>query len=210
MSRRRALLACGVVAGPLFVAAFLLEGALRAGYDPLRHPVSSLSIGDAGWTQATNFVGTGLLVVAFALGLRLRGSGPWTPVLVALIGIGLLGAGVWVCDPINGYPPGTPLAPVATTSGTLHSAFSTLVFLGLPIACLVTARRERGRGFARYSAASGVAFAALFVLAALGFAQNPVFLPIGGLMQRLCLVVGLAWLTALAVDQLARLHRLGC
>jgi hypothetical protein len=210
MSRRRALLTCGVVAGPLFVAAFLLEGSLRAGYDPLRHPVSSLSIGDAGWTQTTNFLITGALVVVFALGLWLRGSGPWTPALVALVGVGLLGAGVWTCDPINGYPPGTPLAPVATTSGTLHNAFSALVFLGLPIACLGTAWRERGRGFARYSAASGVAFFALFVLAALGFAQNPVFLPIGGLMQRLCLVVGLAWLTALAVDQLARLHRLGC
>jgi len=202
MTRRRALLTCGVVAGPLFVVAFLVEGA-RAGYSPLRHPVSSLSIGDSGWTQATNFLVTGLLVVVFGLGLR--GTGRWTPVLVALVGIGFLGAGVFTCDPINGYPPGTPLAPVATTSGTLHSAFSTLVFLGLPIACLVTARRERGRGFAAYSVASAVAFLALFVLAAFGFAQNPAFLPIGGLMQRLCLVVGLAWLTALAVDQRARL-----
>jgi hypothetical membrane protein len=204
VTHRRTLLTCGVVAGPLFVAAFVVAGALRGDYSSLRHPVSSLSIGDAGWTQTTNFLVTGALVVAFALGLRLRGSGRWLPVLVALVGIGLLGAGVFTCDPINGYPPGTPLAPVATTSGTLHRAFSTLVFLGLPIACLVTARRERRRGFAAYSVASATAFLALFVLAALGFAQNPVFLPIGGLMQRLCLVVGLAWLTALAVDQRAR------
>jgi hypothetical membrane protein len=201
----RALQVCGVVAGPLFVTAFLVEGALRAGYSPLRHPVSALAIGPDGWTQATNFLVSGLLVVAFALGLRLRRHGWWLPVLVALVGIGLLGAGLCTCDPINGYPPGTPLAPVATTSGTLHNAFSTLVFLGLPIACLVAARRERRRrAFAAYSVASAVTLLGLFVLAALGFAQDPALLPVGGLMQRLCLVVGLTWLTVLALD-----HRRG-
>ena len=37
----RRLLRCGVAAGPVFVAVFLLEGAVRDGYRPLRHPVSS-------------------------------------------------------------------------------------------------------------------------------------------------------------------------
>ncbi|MGI5128915.1 DUF998 domain-containing protein [Pseudonocardia sp. CA-107938] len=197
----RTLLACGMVAGPLFVIAFLVAGALRADYSPLRHPVSSLAIGDAGWTQAANFLVTGLLVLAFAVGLRRSGSGRWLPVLVGLVGIGLLGAGLFTCDPINGYPPGTPLAPVPTVRGTLHRAFSALVFLGLPIAALVAARGEHRRGFARYGLVSAVAFLALFVLAALGFAQQPVLLPVGGLLQRLCLVVGLAWLTVLAVDR---------
>jgi hypothetical protein len=36
-------LACGVIDGPLFVVVFLVEAATRAGYDPLRHPVSSLA-----------------------------------------------------------------------------------------------------------------------------------------------------------------------
>ncbi|MFC4942308.1 DUF998 domain-containing protein [Pseudonocardia sp. GCM10023141] len=197
----RALLTCGIVAGPLFVAAFLVEGALRPGYSPMRHPVSSLSIGEYGWTQMANFLVTGLLVLALAWGLR--DEGRWTPTLVGLLGVGLLGACVFTCDPINGYPPGTPLAPVATTHGTLHSAFSSLLFLGLPIACLVAARRA-GRGrFAGYSIATAIAFLALFVLAALGFAQNPAFLPVAGLMQRLCLAVGFAWLAALALRRRA-------
>jgi hypothetical protein len=66
--KTKALLSCGAIAGPLFIAAFLVEGATRAGYDPLRHPVSSLVLGDHGWTQTANFVVAGLLTLAFAAG----------------------------------------------------------------------------------------------------------------------------------------------
>ena len=50
----RALLACGAAAGPLFTLAWILEGATRAHYNPLRHPVSSLELGDHGWTRVAN------------------------------------------------------------------------------------------------------------------------------------------------------------
>ncbi len=69
--KTKALLGCGVIAGPLFVVAFLIEGATRADYDPLRHPVSSLAFDDFGWMQVANFIVTGLLMLAFAIGLRL-------------------------------------------------------------------------------------------------------------------------------------------
>ena len=36
----KALLACGAVAGPLFTVAWIVTGATRANYDPLRHPIS--------------------------------------------------------------------------------------------------------------------------------------------------------------------------
>jgi Protein of unknown function (DUF998) len=94
--KTKTLLACGVIAGPLFVAAFLVEGATRAHYDPLRHPVSSLAFGDSGWTQRANFLVTGLLMLAFAIGLRrvLRplGGPTWGPLLVGACAVGLLGA----------------------------------------------------------------------------------------------------------------------
>jgi hypothetical protein len=48
-ARTRGLLRCGQVAGPGFVAVFLLEGAVRDGYLPLRHPVSSLALGPRAW-----------------------------------------------------------------------------------------------------------------------------------------------------------------
>jgi hypothetical protein len=67
---QKALLLCGAIGGPLFVLAFLIEGATRADYNPLRHPVSSLSIGDLGFMQIGNFILTGLLMIAFAVGLR--------------------------------------------------------------------------------------------------------------------------------------------
>lgn len=64
------LLACGAIAGLLFTVAWIVEGATRANYDSLRHPISSLSIGEFGWTQAATSIVTGLLMLAFALGLR--------------------------------------------------------------------------------------------------------------------------------------------
>jgi hypothetical protein len=64
----RRLLRCGLAAGPVFVTAFLLEGAVRDGYRPLRHPVSSLALGSRGWVQAANFAVTGTLFLAGAAG----------------------------------------------------------------------------------------------------------------------------------------------
>jgi hypothetical protein len=48
------LLACGAIAGPLFTLAWVVEGATRAHYNPLRHPISSLELGDSGWMQPCN------------------------------------------------------------------------------------------------------------------------------------------------------------
>jgi Protein of unknown function (DUF998) len=70
----RGLLRCGVAAGPVFAAVFLLEGGLRDGYRPLRHPVSSLALGPRGWIQAGNFAVAGTLVLAAAAGLARAGD----------------------------------------------------------------------------------------------------------------------------------------
>src|SRR5262249_44615545 len=83
----RALLLCGVVAGPLFVAAVLLQGALRPEYDPLRHSISTLALGSAfGWIQSLNFLVAGGLTLAFALGvrrvLRVEMRSIWGPALL--------------------------------------------------------------------------------------------------------------------------------
>lgn len=60
------LLCCSAAAGPLFVTVFVLEGARRPDYKPLRHPVSSLALGSRGWVQVTNFAVAGTLYLAGA------------------------------------------------------------------------------------------------------------------------------------------------
>jgi hypothetical protein len=57
-----------MIAGPVFVAVFLAEGAARDGYRPLRHPVSSLALGPRGWIQAGNFAVTGAMLLSGAAG----------------------------------------------------------------------------------------------------------------------------------------------
>lgn len=201
----RVLLTCGVIGPPLFVAVFLIEGATRPGYRPLRHPISSLALGASGWVQSVNFLILGGSILALALGLRpaLRryGAGLWAPLLIGLVGVGLVGAGVFPTDPISGYPMGTPMVPVGTARGVLHAAFSTPVFTALPAACFVVAYRFAKVGrrkWAYYSVATAVVFLICIVLASIGFSQHPTFMPIGGLLQRVTVIVGLAWLTALA------------
>jgi hypothetical membrane protein len=204
------LLICGVIGPAFFIVAFLIEGATRSGYNALRQPVSSLSIGDSGWTQAANFVVTGSLLLAFAIGLRiaLRTSTGrvWGPLLIGLAAIGLIGAGFFTTDPLNGYPPGTPLMPlVRSQHGRLHDLFGVPVFLGLPIACFVFTRRfaRLGQpGWAAYSVISGLFMLITFVLAGMGFSQTPGFADFAGAFQRLSIGSGWIWIMLLAVHLL--------
>lgn len=203
-------LICGAIAGPLFTIAWIIESATRSDYNLLRHPISSLSIGGSGWTQITNFIIAGLLTLAFAIGvhraLRDRGGSIWGPLFIGAIAIGFLGAGLFVTDPMNGYPLGTLAVPTpASTSGQLHSFFSMFVFVGMPVACFVFTRRFfvwHKPGWAVYSLLSGIAFVVMFVLTSKGFQQAAGFVDIAGLLQRITLTIGWVWLSLLAVHLL--------
>lgn len=203
-------LSAGTVAGPVFVLAFLVQGAVRPDYQPLRQPVSSLALGPYGWIQAVSFIATGILVLAFAaaLGPAVRNalggrvSTPAMIVLVGLVGIGLVGAGLFTTDPMGGYPPGTPVIVLAPTPrGTAHNLFSTPVFTALPAAAGVMSYRFHRSGrssMAMFSTAAAILFVAAFVLTSVGFSGWPPLAPIGGLLQRLTLIIGFGWLTVLA------------
>ena len=133
----RSLLRCGLAAGPVFVAVFLAEGAVRKGYSPLRHPVSSLALGSRGWVQTGNFAVTGSLLLAGAAGLSRAadqtGAGQAGPVLIGAAGAGLLGSAAFVTDPVSGYPPGTPDAiEHPSRTGTIHNLSAIPVFLACP------------------------------------------------------------------------------
>src|SRR5688500_18997040 len=207
--KTKALLFCGAIAGSFFTILWFVQGLTRADYEPTRHPISSLSIGESGWIQVVNFIVTGLLILAFSVELRrlIRPSDSvWGPVLVRLVGIGLIGAGIFVTDPLNGYPPGTPILPTErTVHGILHDLFGVPVFLGLPIACFVFAgyfARRGERHWASYSRLSGIGMLAVFIVARLGFRLLPTYPDLAanfGLLQRITVTIGFTWLTLLAV-----------
>ena len=195
------LLAGGVIGPILFVVVFLIEGWTREGYDPMRHFVSTLSLGEQGWQQITNFLVTGILFIAGAVGLRraIR-DGPgsrWGPILIGTAGLGVFLAGVFVTDPAMGYPPGSPAGLPSTSSwhGAIHNVVSLLVFAGLPIATFVVARRFRGDGslWALYSVATGVAMLIGTVLMFVAF-QDWI-----GLFQRIVIILGFGWVSLLCL-----------
>jgi hypothetical protein len=210
----RWLLRCGVVAGPVFVAAFLVDGATRPGYQPRRHPVSSLALGDRGWTQVTNFAVTGALYAAGAAGLS-RSGGPGAGLAGATAAgataAGLLGAAAFPPDPVSGYPPGSPDAPERPSrEGTAHNLTSAGVFLGIPAAALAVAARalRSGQpGWGLYSAGTAVSVLATAAAAGAGFSQSPRLVGVAGLFQRVSIVIGFTWLTALAGRSLRELGR---
>ncbi len=171
MQLTQTLLSAAVIAGPFYVLLGLVQAFIRPGYDWTRHDLSLLSNGSLGWIQIANFVVTGLLVLAGAFGMRraMRGSrgGTWAPILIGLYGLGLVAAGLFVADPMNGFPPGTPAGPPSQPSGHgfLHILSGAVGFIGLIAACFVFARRyaaARQPGWAAFSIVTGVLFLAAF------------------------------------------------
>lgn len=202
----RMLLIFGAFAGPLFTFIWLVSGSMRANYDPMLHPISALSLGDSGWTQIANFIFTGVLTLVLAFGLRrmqqVRDVPAWMPVLISIVGIGFLGTGFFVTDPINGYPAGTPLIVVPPTlTGFLHVVFASFVF-ALPVACFVFARlfaREGEHHWAVYSWITAIAFILIYLIAMAGFLQVDGLPAYAGFFQRVSMMIGLTWMALLPI-----------
>ncbi|MBJ8347753.1 DUF998 domain-containing protein [Antrihabitans sp. YC2-6] len=153
---KNTLLGCGIVAGPLFALIWAAQATTRAGFDPGRHPISLLSLGDLGWIQITNFVVTGLLFTACAVGMRqtlLSGRGHvWGPRLVGSLGVGLIIAGVFVTDPGAGYPIGAPEGAPDHMSvhGIVHEIGFMLSVPAMTVGAIVFARRFKAAGELRW------------------------------------------------------------
>ncbi len=205
--QRRGLLRCGAVAGPLFITTFLVEGSRRADYNPLRHPVSTLSLGPRGAVQIANFAAAGMLYLAGAGGLsrvpRDRGGGRLGAAILGATGVGLIGSALFNTAPVSGYPPGP--SDESATAMTMHSLSAVPIFFGVPAGSFVYAWRFARSGepvWALYSAASGVSMLASMGMAGAGFSQSPRFVRLAGLSQRVAIVAGLGWLTAICLRAL--------
>jgi hypothetical protein len=196
----RSLLGYGVIAGPLFVVVGLAQALTRDGFDLTRHAWSLLANGDLGWIQITNFIVTGLMTVAAAVGLRRAlacgRARTWAPVLIAAYGASLVAAGVFRADPAQGFPVGSPPTTAVSWHGALHLVAGSVGFLCLIVACFVLGgrlSRAGQRGLARFSRITGVAFLAAFAGIASG-SHGPTTLAFVAAVVTVC-----GWLAAISV-----------
>lgn len=144
------LLSCGAAGAVIFNAAYLVNGALHGGYDPVRDTISSLELVSDGWVQQANFILFGALTVLFGMGMwvELAGgiAGLLYPVLRWTAALGLFVSGFFVHDP-------------------LHTTGDVVTFLSSAIGLLVIAGRlagdRRWRGWTAYSIASALLTVAL-------------------------------------------------
>jgi hypothetical protein len=201
----------GVLVPILFTGVYLVAGATRAGYDPIRHQVSLLSLGDGGWVMIATFLGTGALVIAFAVALRIRlRVGPDAlagPVAIGLAGLGLVLAGLFSTQPLFGYPPGTPegMATDVSPASVAHVLGAFLLVFGLIAATFVMARRFRREGRPAWALASvmvGVIVFLFFGASGGGPSGQLIFPAVSGLLQRISLIAGLGWVAAIALSEL--------
>lgn len=205
----RNFLWCGGLAGPVYLVVGYAQALTRDGFDMRRHAMSLLSNGDFGWIQIANFLISGALVVAGAIGLRriLRGTrgGTWGPRLLMGYGIGLIGAGMFVADPGLGFPPGTPAPAALSTTGILHFMFGALGFYALIAACFVFARafgRTGERGWSLYSLVTGLGFLISFA----AIASGP---PSPAVMLAFYIAVSWVWIWHTAIYVVAGSRRSG-
>ncbi|MFC3986681.1 DUF998 domain-containing protein [Streptosporangium jomthongense] len=208
------LLACGTAAGVLVPVLLLLDGATRPGYSLWHHGASQLGTGERGWLQTANFVIGGLLLFAFAAGMRRAlpagRAAVWAPFLVAAAALAMVVAGVVPTDPALGYPPG--LSEVVTTAGRIHGLAGLVLFAALAATPLVLARGPHagGRGWALYSRWSGALVIAFAVAAGVAFRldlQGVVRPAPAGLLEHAALLVGFTWIVTAAAHLRRRYTR---
>ena len=128
------LLLVGALAGGRSSSPRRSPDAHREGFDITRHPISQLSAGSLGWIQITTFVLAGLGGLALATSIKrtiTEGVGRRVlPIFVGIFGVGLIAAGPFTMDAENGFPVGTPDAPVAQMSwhSVVHSTAAAVAF----------------------------------------------------------------------------------
>jgi hypothetical protein len=195
----RALLACGAVAGPVYVTVTILQALTRDGFDFRQHRFSWLTTGDLGWIHQSNMVLVGALSVLLAIGMRqvLRaGRGTvWAPRLLGLMGAAYVVGGLLRADPVAGFPPGTTPEMLQTTwQGAVQNASRGASTLLLIATSLVVARWFAAAGHRAWAWLYGAGIPMVFLaLTAVGFAigGNPVAVAF--------LATPWVWVTALAV-----------
>lgn len=152
------LIATGL-GGILFIAGFVILGALVPNYSFLRDTISGLEFTALGLGQRLNFLVFGLLICAFALGLRREiGSGPaglFIPGFQFLAGLAVVGDAIFIHFPLH------LLCDLIAFNASIALLFSFAWFYRSD---------TRWKGWTAYSIATAVLM--MLFLAAFGFANG--------------------------------------
>ena len=187
----------GIAVPIIILVTVVTAGFLEPGYSHISQLTSELATPEAKFGWATNlflFFLTGPLMIAFALGMYLgiENSTKVGTGLLVIVGLALIGLGIFPCDP--GCPP-----PPRTFSGHMHFpvlvSIITTSFLIAPFVFWHQLRRQpRWQGQATYSLLTGIVALLLILLG------DALFLPWGrGLWQRLIFGVLFLWVGVLAM-----------
>jgi hypothetical membrane protein len=197
MSLRRLGLYCGIASPVLWLGLIAIAGALRPGFSHATQFISEL--GERGSSteammRGGGFVFTGLLYLGFAAGLLATLRRGWmitvASLLIAVDGIGRMGAGVFPCDP--------GCVGVSATQD-LHKLFATIGFCsGILAAILWGILFRRLALFASLSWLSiGAGTVALVSLLLMSWSGNPLGVP--GLFEHLATGVLSIWILVFAM-----------
>lgn len=200
--RLETMLILGVATALMFVAVLFIEGALRPDYNPTYHTVSELSLGNRGWIQITNFLQMGAGMFAFAIGVSWTLNTSVGAVLLAIFGFGMIAAGVFLPDPIHGYPPGalTGSPDQVSWHHKVHGVLGgPIAFLAIFGACLALAGRLDGP-WRLYTMLTAIIGLALTIWTALAYHRDT---PKTGLVQRALILVYWSWIVLLGIHLLS-------
>jgi hypothetical membrane protein len=184
--RERLLAAAGIVGPCVFIADWAILGSRAKNYSPVSDAISELARMHASTRPAmtAGFLVFGGALPTYAVALRHALPGhAWK--FAAANGLATLGVAT--------FSLGTP------TSGDIHGAFAGLAYASLaatPIAASVTLRRGGHAALARTSIATGLLCAAALVASVAGPEH------VHGLLQRIGLTIGDAWIVASAIGMM--------
>ena len=133
----RPLALCGVTGPVLMLVLWTLASLMRPGYNQLNQYGSELGTGPNAIIMNANFVVTGLLITAFAVGLfRNIKGGRWPGIGSTLLGI------FGVAEATGGFFPCDPSCPIAaqSLSQLAHNVDAVVAFVALAFAPLLVSR----------------------------------------------------------------------
>jgi hypothetical membrane protein len=192
------VLAGAGIVGPVgFILVVVIQGVLQPEYSHVTMPVSALAAEPSGWIQNVNFMGLGILLIAHAVGLHLgvRRSrwGILGPLLLAVSGLCIVGAGVFPATDASG----------AFSPQPIHSGVSVLAFLSAGFGMIALSRRltrdPDWAGYSRYVLLFGVGvLLLLFSFGGLAVSPEAPLYEWMGIVQRALIGTWLAGILILA------------